>query len=146
MFCTSVVTRSYCKDCEEWLCAACISAHQRVKVTKDHVILSTEQAGQALKAAAKQRYQMCTKHPKEPLKFYCSKCSALTCRDCQLEDHQNHGDYLALVAAWKTQKEKLEILQKRIAEKQAFVREYVASLEKCQEANAQVSGRLLEPA
>lgn len=130
---------SYCKDCEEWLCAACISAHQRVKVTKDHVILSTEQAGQALKAAAKQRYQMCTKHPKEPLKFYCSKCSALTCRDCQLEDHQNHGDYLALVAAWKTQKEKLEILQKRIAEKQAFVREYVASLEKCQEANAQVN-------
>lgn len=133
----------YCKDCEEWLCATCISAHQRVKVTKDHEILSTEQAARALKAAAKQRFLMCSKHPKEPLKFYCSKCSALTCRDCQLEDHQNHGDYLALVAAWEQQKPHLKILQERIAEKQAFIREYVASLEKCQEANSQVVDELI---
>lgn len=128
----------YCKDCEEWLCAACIKAHQRVKVTKDHIILSTEQAGRALRAAAKQRFQMCEKHPKEPLKFYCSKCSALTCRDCQLEDHQNHGEYLALVAAWKQQESDFNTQHKRIAEKQAFIREYVASLEKWQDATTQV--------
>ncbi|OQR71759.1 E3 ubiquitin-protein ligase TRIM33-like [Tropilaelaps mercedesae] len=145
--CTScdegVAAAGYCKDCEEWLCSACMSAHKRVKVTKDHTILSTEQAGRALKAAAKQRFQMCTKHPKEPLKFYCSKCSALTCRDCQLVDHQNHGDYLALAAAWEQQKPHLKILQERIAEKQAFVREYVASLEKCQDVNAQSESRAI---
>ncbi|XP_003747201.1 transcription intermediary factor 1-alpha [Galendromus occidentalis] len=145
--CTScdegVSATGYCKDCEEWLCGGCISAHQRVKVTKDHQILSTEQAGQALKAAAKKRFQMCEKHPKEPLKFYCSKCSTLTCRDCQLEDHQNHGDYLALAAAWEQQRPQLKILQERIAEKQTLLREYVASLEKCQESNGKAESTVV---
>ena len=29
---------SKCLDCEEYLCAACVRAHLRVKITKDHEI------------------------------------------------------------------------------------------------------------
>lgn len=41
----SMVT-SHCKDCNEFLCDNCVRAHQRVRLTKDHRILSfIEEAG-----------------------------------------------------------------------------------------------------
>ena len=41
----SMVT-SHCKDCNEFLCDSCVRAHQRVRLTKDHRIVSLmEEAG-----------------------------------------------------------------------------------------------------
>ncbi|XP_038639521.1 transcription intermediary factor 1-beta-like [Scyliorhinus canicula] len=40
--CTScednAVSSSFCVECAEWLCDACVEAHQRVKFTKDHTM------------------------------------------------------------------------------------------------------------
>lgn len=40
--CTScednAVSSSFCVECAEWLCDACVEAHQRVKFTKDHTL------------------------------------------------------------------------------------------------------------
>ena len=32
------IADSLCEDCNEHLCTDCVKAHQRVKMTKDHVI------------------------------------------------------------------------------------------------------------
>lgn len=31
---------AHCKDCSEYLCDNCVRAHQRVRITKDHRIIS----------------------------------------------------------------------------------------------------------
>jgi tripartite motif-containing protein 33 len=33
---------------------------------------------------------LCRVHPKEKLTLFCEKCELLTCRDCQLLQHQEH--------------------------------------------------------
>lgn len=83
---------SYCLNCCEWLCDACVQAHQRVRITKDHEIKS----GEDLRASVKDQYGRnerslyCKKHPSEKLKLFCLKCERLTCRDCQLLEHKEH--------------------------------------------------------
>lgn len=127
----------YCEECAEWLCKDCRSAHQRVKVTKDHKIMSTEEAAAALKDAAKNKYQYCSAHPKEQLKSYCTRCEILTCKDCRKAgDHIGHEN-LDLSAAWDQHKPQLRILQERIVEKQSFLRNYISVIDKCSKENSE---------
>ncbi|CAG5057795.1 unnamed protein product [Parnassius apollo] len=85
---------SYCVDCAEFICDNCVSAHQRLKITKDHSIKSREEALQELQAAqggARQAHDMfCRDHPQERLSLFCETCDRLTCRDCQLQHHRDH--------------------------------------------------------
>ncbi|XP_066922859.1 transcription intermediary factor 1-alpha-like isoform X1 [Clytia hemisphaerica] len=89
---------SYCMNCNEWLCDACVSAHQRVKVTKDHIIQSkscADESGNAESphgesAETKHKPLFCKIHPQEQLKLFCANCEKLTCRDCQLIEHKDH--------------------------------------------------------
>jgi|688.fasta_scaffold1127062_1 hypothetical protein len=52
-----------CADCDEYLCAACVRAHLRVKITKDHVITQLK----ASKRTA-QDYNKCSIHRGEKLR------------------------------------------------------------------------------
>jgi len=87
---------SYCMNCNEWLCDACVSAHQRVKVTKDHIIqgkcaesvLAESPQGEVIETKHKPLY--CKVHTQEQLKLFCANCEKLTCRDCQLIEHKDH--------------------------------------------------------
>ena len=99
----------YCTECCDWLCPNCTLAHRRVKLTKSHV-LSDHQSDKI------KNIRMCPNHKTEPLKLYCEvnfesdthlkeysssiqTCGVLTCRDCQLEQHQNHKfEYLQQAA------------------------------------------------
>lgn len=82
---------SYCLDCTDWLCDACVQAHQRVRVTKDHTIQTMEEyRANATSTLEDQRPIFCTTHPHEPLKLFCGNCEKLTCRDCQLLEHKDH--------------------------------------------------------
>lgn len=36
---------------------------------------------------------MCEIHPQEALELYCETCGVLTCRDCQLSLHRDHGGH-----------------------------------------------------
>lgn len=92
-FCTSCEDNSpassFCLNCSDWLCDACVSAHQRVRVTKDHKIQSeAEYLENSESADAKPIF--CSTHPQESLKLFCANCEKLTCRDCQLLEHKDH--------------------------------------------------------
>lgn len=81
----------FCADCAEWLCDACLQAHKRVKVTKDHVIRTKEEFEEADGSGKLVTKSInCTIHPKEKLHLYCVTCEQLTCRDCQLIEHRDH--------------------------------------------------------
>lgn len=92
-FCTSCEDNSpassFCLNCSDWLCDACVSAHQRVRVTKDHTIQSEAQYLENSEAAEVKPI-FCYIHPQESLKLFCANCEKLTCRDCQLLEHKDH--------------------------------------------------------
>ncbi|XP_041969515.1 E3 ubiquitin-protein ligase TRIM33 [Aricia agestis] len=85
---------SYCVDCAEFICDSCVSAHQRLKITKEHTIKSRAEALSELQAAAgaaRASHDMfCRDHPQERLALFCETCDRLTCRDCQLQHHRDH--------------------------------------------------------
>lgn len=40
--CDESAVSGWCKECEEALCSECVSAHQRVKMTRDHTLIPQE--------------------------------------------------------------------------------------------------------
>ena len=85
----NAVATSFCKDCTDWLCNQCVFAHRRVRVTKDHVIHEAKEAGMH-NDDNKDKIHFCPSHCREPLNLFCETCHVLTCRDCQLHEHQKH--------------------------------------------------------
>ena len=81
---------SYCVNCVDWLCDACVSAHQRVRMTKDHQIQSEEEFVASKSQETPERPLYCPQHPQEALRLFCATCEKLTCRDCQLVQHKDH--------------------------------------------------------
>ncbi|CBY31730.1 unnamed protein product [Oikopleura dioica] len=83
----------YCIECGEWLCEDCVTAHQRVKITRNHTLVDEapiEESG----------VEYCKEHPNEPLQLFCETCDKMTCRDCQLQHHKEHRyDFVAEAAA-----------------------------------------------
>lgn len=110
---------SYCTNCREWLCDACVQAHQRVKVTRDHVIKSmeeyekdTELNGENKPATSPgQKPLFCKMHPREQLQLFCATCDKLTCRDCQLVEHKDHRYQFINEAAGKHREVMKKLLQ-----------------------------------
>ncbi|XP_028410543.1 E3 ubiquitin-protein ligase TRIM33-like [Dendronephthya gigantea] len=109
---------SYCLNCSEWLCSACVQAHQRVRITKDHEIKSGDDLRASVKSHSRnERSLYCQKHPSEKLKLFCIKCERLTCRDCQLLEHKDHQYQFVNEAAGRYRdffKKRLKSLEDRI--------------------------------
>ncbi|XP_051789824.1 transcription intermediary factor 1-beta-like isoform X1 [Erpetoichthys calabaricus] len=108
---------SFCIDCSEWLCDACVGAHQRVKITKDHTVRRREEGADSAAATGvtPDRLLFCPAHRHEPLKIFCVTCEVLTCRDCQLHDHKDHK-YQFLENAIPEQRLILENILKHLQE------------------------------
>ena len=110
---------SFCSQCREWLCDTCVQAHQRVKVTRDHIIKSTEEYenDSDLKEPNKpatspdQKPLFCKMHPHEQLRLFCATCDKLTCRDCQLVEHKDHRYQFIDEAASKHREVMKKLLQ-----------------------------------
>ncbi|XP_012537842.2 E3 ubiquitin-protein ligase TRIM33 isoform X2 [Monomorium pharaonis] len=97
--CTSchdnIIATSWCMECEEFICQNCVMAHQRLKITKDHVIKPKDEITNDkdnVKRGNKKipGYLFCTIHSHEQLSLFCQTCDRLTCRDCQLSEHRDH--------------------------------------------------------
>ncbi|KAL0113294.1 hypothetical protein PUN28_012447 [Cardiocondyla obscurior] len=97
--CTSchdnIVATSWCMECEEFICQSCVMAHQRLKITKDHIIKPKDEIANDrdnVKRGNKKTpgYLFCTVHSHEQLSLFCQTCDRLTCRDCQLSEHRDH--------------------------------------------------------
>lgn len=100
---------SFCVECKEWLCDQCVIAHRRVRITKDHMIQSKEEAKKIEDDtnSTPQKIMFCTVHKNEQLKLFCETCDKLTCRDCQLEEHKDHK-YQFLSEAIRQQRENIQ--------------------------------------
>lgn len=112
----SMVT-AHCKDCNEYLCDSCVRAHQRVRLTKDHKIISfieeaalmkkstsvptmtlassptTTAAGVAHldRIVANEELVRCGKHETEFLSLFCETCFTPVCRECTFTEHRGHS-------------------------------------------------------
>ncbi|XP_042200871.1 transcription intermediary factor 1-beta [Callorhinchus milii] len=120
--CTScednAMASSFCVECVEWLCDACVEAHQRVKFTKDHTMSAKNPGLLGDGKTACERPVFCSIHKQEPLKLFCETCDTLTCRDCQLLTHKDHR-YQFLEEAIQNHKMTLENLVTRLTEKKS---------------------------
>ncbi|ESN95184.1 hypothetical protein HELRODRAFT_179784 [Helobdella robusta] len=87
--------RKKCIECSDWLCNQCCAMHLKVKMTKDHHLVSPSEleSGQ-YDQLIKESFEplLCSKH-NEPLKLYCRdlSCQAPICTVCKTTPaHEQH--------------------------------------------------------
>ena len=81
-----------CVECGEVMCALMAQLHGRMKATRDHTVLCSDDAKanpmQAAEAAAAS--VACPNHPGELFRYYDQDCGAPICRDCYALGHAGH--------------------------------------------------------
>lgn len=75
-----------CRECDVWLCGECLKGHNRMPPLRSHTITT-------LPITSNQEGLRCEIHPHENLECFCEACGILTCRDCQLSVHRDHGSH-----------------------------------------------------
>ncbi|XP_055782022.1 transcription intermediary factor 1-alpha-like [Salvelinus fontinalis] len=120
--CEGFVASGWCVECGEALCSECVSAHRRVKVTKDHTIRLQPPTGVSAPTV------FCPTHKHEPIKLFCLTCDQLTCRDCQLMDHRNHS-FQFLHEAMVSQKDQLQSLVQRVRQQRVAVKQSLLDMD-----------------
>ncbi|XP_015905207.1 E3 ubiquitin-protein ligase TRIM71-like [Parasteatoda tepidariorum] len=90
-------TVARCKDCNEVLCENCVRAHQRVRLTKDHVIdtFSANSPDYQLPVSSLptiKQSNFCDLHPSKVLRLYCELCREPLCNECIMDvNHSGHS-------------------------------------------------------
>ncbi|RZF32230.1 hypothetical protein LSTR_LSTR011502 [Laodelphax striatellus] len=92
---------SHCQVCNESLCDSCVSAHLRVRLTKDHIIFRLKNDSPNHSSTPNQLFATpgtslngtlyCERHLNEIMKFYCDNCLMPICRDCFKNEHNGHS-------------------------------------------------------
>ncbi|VEL23587.1 unnamed protein product, partial [Protopolystoma xenopodis] len=86
----------HCKDCDNWLCAECVKGHNRMPPFRSHnVEMSSDTTDRGINCSVVciTDALRCEIHPRETLELFCESCGVLTCRDCQLSVHREHGGH-----------------------------------------------------
>lgn len=83
----SVEATSYCKDCEENLCANCIKQHSKFASMKTHVIMSGPQTNSGDKGPQTTPFS-CPYHPEKTVDMYCVKHDEVLCGACIAVNHK----------------------------------------------------------
>ena len=100
----------FCCDCSKFLCNCCTKDHTRCRETHKHELVDMgEKKGQQAKSLLNtipRKVMNCQLHSDEVLKFYCTTCSCLICRDCMALSHSSHT-YNRIEATAKKEKEGL---------------------------------------
>ncbi|VDD80197.1 unnamed protein product [Mesocestoides corti] len=79
------ISIGHCEQCGQWLCSECIKGHNRMPPLRSHTVkIVGDSGGKGLQ---------CEAHPRESLELFCETCGVLTCRDCQLSVHRDHGGH-----------------------------------------------------
>lgn len=71
-----------CLDCAKLLCPHCVMAHQYMHCFEGHRVVTLAELAQR-----DERPVTCLTHKGEPLKYFCSTCSAPVCLECTVLDH-----------------------------------------------------------
>nr|XP_039265198.1 E3 ubiquitin-protein ligase TRIM71-like [Styela clava] len=94
-----VTATSYCSYCNDYLCAKCVSAHNRVKLTRDHPIKSIKNPdidtssdfSNYLTFNTISSQQTCNEHNGGILQLYCELCATAICNKCAILNHSGHN-------------------------------------------------------
>ena len=101
----------YCFVCQNFLCAACFEAHQRLKATRGHrnVLIENLQAQDVEELI--HRPVMCPQkyHENEALEYYCQDCNVCICHKCSVVSHNRHIMVEIQQAAEEQKKEMTQI-------------------------------------
>ncbi|XP_072046771.1 E3 ubiquitin-protein ligase TRIM45-like [Amphiura filiformis] len=77
-----------CIECNDFLCKKCVDIHKSVRVLKHHHVLTLEELRTGkLTMHNLPEQEMCPKHKREVLNFYCETCDEPICRDCTVVGH-----------------------------------------------------------
>ena len=83
----------YCFACQNFLCAACFEAHQRLKATRGHrnILVENLQAQDVQELI--RRPVMCSQqyHEDQTLEYYCEECKICICHKCSVVSHNRHS-------------------------------------------------------
>ena len=92
----SSVSVAYCKDCDDLLCQDCWDIHRKIKITRSHTTIATEDLKKSQIEQSKtllfsaSSSEVCPNH-KMDFGFYCKQCAVLVCGGCGFEKHSNHS-------------------------------------------------------
>ena len=127
--CEDKKATGYCRDCEQFICDDCQTAHRALKITKTHKIITLDevQAQATNLISPKRLVSYCPRHRENVLKIFCETCSVVICNDCTIRHHKDHNYDLVgevftkhkeeIVSGLKPVKEKLDNVQQAL---QAF--------------------------
>lgn len=87
--CESTKASFYCLECNTKICQKCQNDHKRFPTLRSHSIIPINEIKQAKYQQVLQNAKapFCDIHPTENLRFYCTSCSKLICRDCTIVQH-----------------------------------------------------------
>ncbi|XP_068727003.1 E3 ubiquitin-protein ligase TRIM71-like [Montipora capricornis] len=124
----TVTATCYCFVCQDFLCASCFEAHQRLKATRGHrnVLMDKLQAQDVQDLI--HRPVMCSQqyHEDQPLEFYCEDCKVLICHKCTVVSHDRHSKTDTQKAA---QEQKMQIAD-AVAKVKAEIVRYESEIKK----------------
>ncbi|KAI8503470.1 hypothetical protein Bbelb_184410 [Branchiostoma belcheri] len=87
---TGTGATSYCVDCQEHLCQVCTDAHRRLKLTRAHNIVSTDNLSPVMAdRGGDDNTALCPRHG-EINKFHCDTCHLVICLHCVVTAHKDH--------------------------------------------------------
>ncbi|XP_071786893.1 E3 ubiquitin-protein ligase TRIM33-like [Asterias amurensis] len=99
-------TTHFCFDCPAIFCANCYKVHQ-----KSHTVNTLKDISDgkiASKDRKPKRHPECQTHEGEVMRFYCTTCDVMICRDCTVIDHRNpQHEYIDCNQASSTYKQSL---------------------------------------
>ncbi|XP_053408040.1 E3 ubiquitin-protein ligase TRIM33-like [Mercenaria mercenaria] len=81
----------YCKSCQEQLCKDCVDFHKSFKVTRDHLLVNTEDQNFLKLCLNVENLRICKEHLNKQTEFYCLTHNAFLCSLCLLKSEQHRN-------------------------------------------------------
>ncbi|XP_052818300.1 uncharacterized protein LOC128244325 [Mya arenaria] len=126
------VAQGICQTCEEYMCAPCVEYHKRLKMSRNHILLSKDKMPSfypSTKKSAIADTDYCNNHPKEMIKFYCPTHGDLGCGDCVVLDHRScKVDFIADVAKEFVTAKEFRELEPSIKRTEDLLSEFISNV------------------
>ncbi|KAL3891434.1 hypothetical protein ACJMK2_003696 [Sinanodonta woodiana] len=86
---TTALAEGFCVVCKEAMCGDCLKVHRKLKIAKDHTILSVEELDCNPENVMKLAEGFtCLEHDGEDIKYYCKDHKLPCCATCFIKSHK----------------------------------------------------------
>ena len=84
---------SYCFECYIFYCEDCVTAHKKMRSSKNHRALALKEFNDKDYEDILKRPAFCPKqrHQNEELRYYCKHCKTAVCQTCSSLEHSGHA-------------------------------------------------------